>query len=369
MLDSMPAYRRFSEREFFGSLNGLRAVAALMVVWHHCHQGIDFGRIGNRMGHVGVSLFFVLSGFLIVTLLIRERRKSDDIQLRAFYGRRALRIMPLYYAVVILTVFFVLSFDSASFEAEALRVGLPYLLTYTTNWVPPVSFLAITWTLATEEQFYLVWPQIQQRVADSIWVPGVLLLLSEAIRFRMLDPIFDVLGWDLAKAPFLLIGGFTPILLGVFLAYALSSPNGFSRCARLFGHRYAPLVIVLVLGLVLLLLPGGWASIKTTQDALANLTLYVLLTLVLGSLVIREDHVLAPALSMRWVSWLGVISYGIYLLHLPIYYLVDFMLPDLGSVVRLLTITVLTILAASLSYRYFERPLLNLKEKFGIARV
>ena len=369
MPESTPSYRKFSEREFFGSLNGLRAVAALMVVWHHCHQGIDFGRIGNRMGHVGVSLFFVLSGFLIVTLLIRERRNSDNIRLRAFYGRRALRIMPLYYVVVALTAFFVLGFGPANSEAEALRVGLPYLLTYTTNWVPVVSFLAISWTLAAEEQFYLVWPQIQKRVADSIWVPGILLLLSEAIRFRLLDPIFDLLGWNLAMAPFLLIGGFTPILLGVFLAYALNSSKGFSRCARLFGHRYAPLVIVLVLGVVLQFVPGGWASFKTTQDALANLTLYVLLALVIASAVIREDHVLASALSVRWISWLGVISYGIYLLHLPVYLLVDFMLPDLVPVVRLLAITFLTILVAGLSYRYFERPLLNLKGKFGISRI
>ena len=214
MLDSMPSYQRFSEREFFGSLNGLRAIAALLVVWHHCHQGIDFGRIGTRMGHVGVSLFFVLSGFLIVTLLIRERRKTADIDLRAFYGRRTLRIMPLYYAVVILTLLFVLGFDSGSSEAEALRVGLPYLLTYTTNWVPVVSFLAITWTLATEEQFYLFWPQIQKRIADSIWVPAALLVLSEAIRFRLLDPVFHALGWDLAKAPLPFDRGFHTDLVG-----------------------------------------------------------------------------------------------------------------------------------------------------------
>lgn len=369
MLDSMPSYQRFSEREFFGSLNGLRAIAALLVVWHHCHQGIDFGRIGSRMGHVGVSLFFVLSGFLIVTLLIRERRKTADIDLRAFYGRRALRIMPLYYAIVILTAVFVLGFHSSSSEAEALRAGLPYLLTYTTNWVPVVSFLAISWTLATEEQFYLFWPQIQKRVGDSIWVPGVLLVLSEAIRFRLLDPVFHVLGWDVAKAPFLLIGGFTPILLGVLLAYALNSPTGFSRCARVFGYRFAPLVVVVILILALLLLPGGWASFRTAQDALVNLTLYVLLTLVIGATVIREDHALARGLSIRWVSWLGVISYGIYLLHLPVNLFVDFVLPDLSPVVRLLTITAFTLLAADLSYRFFERPFLQMKEKFGISRV
>ena len=89
----------------------------------------------------------------------------------------------------------------------------------------------------------------------------------------------------------------------------------------------------------------------------------------IGATVIREDHALARGLSIRWVSWLGVISYGIYLLHLPVNLFVDFVLPDLSQVVRLLTITAFTVLAADLSYRFFERPFLQMKEKFGISRV
>lgn len=92
------AHADFLRQRTFGSLDGLRAISIIGVVWHH--TGADTGLRGMTRGFLGVDLFFVISGFLIVSLLLRERRRTGAISLRAFYARRLLRIFPLYYGVL-----------------------------------------------------------------------------------------------------------------------------------------------------------------------------------------------------------------------------------------------------------------------------
>jgi peptidoglycan/LPS O-acetylase OafA/YrhL len=366
MRDGDAPYESFSRRGFFGSLDGLRAIAALMVVWHHCHQGLYIGQAGERLGEVGVELFFVLSGFLIVTLLIRERHRTGTIRLGAFYVRRALRIMPLYYAVVLGTAAVVFGILPHGPSTDALKASMPFLLTYTTNWVPVPSFLLLTWTLATEEQFYLVWPQLQSRVADSIGVPLVLLMISEAIRFRLLDQPLAFLGISVGNSFFLKAGGFTPILLGVLLAYILDARAGFRLANRFLATRRA--LPILVLAVFLVLEWGGEIPAGFISGAGRKLVLTLLLTCVIGATVIREDHIASRLLSTKFLSHLGVISYGIYLLHLPASLAVDAILPQPGPLLRLLLIVATTIFVAELSHRFFESRFTALKAPLGVAR-
>src|SRR5687768_5068106 len=137
-------------------LDGLRAVAVAGVVWHHSYSGLDALPM-MRHGFLGVDLFFVLSGFLITTLLLREQQRSGRISLRHFYMRRALRIFPLYYAVLIaLTAYFAAAADSA--QRARYFSELPYHAAYLSNWIDSETMLSITWSLSTEEQFYLLWP-------------------------------------------------------------------------------------------------------------------------------------------------------------------------------------------------------------------
>lgn len=110
------------------------------LVWHHCYQDPNLGTIGER-GNLGVAMFFVLSGFLIVTLLLREKSRTDQIALRSFYARRALRIMPLDYGVVLVSTIVFMGLQAGSPAAQIMRDGLPYLLTYTTNWFFVETFL------------------------------------------------------------------------------------------------------------------------------------------------------------------------------------------------------------------------------------
>jgi peptidoglycan/LPS O-acetylase OafA/YrhL len=154
--------------------------------------------------------------------------------------------------------------------------------------------------------------------------------------------------------------GFAPILLGVLLAQLLHTRRGFALFGRLLGHRLAPLPLALALLVSLELLPEakqGWSEVVT----------FLLMMLLLGSTVVREDHVLAPLLKWRPIARIGVVSYGIYLLHLPVQMLVDATVVGPGSHdgIRFVVILAGTVLAAELSYRFYETPFLRLKTRFA----
>lgn len=346
-------------RRFFGSADGWRCLSVLGVVWHHCRGSLRFGHVGDQ-GYLGVAMFFVLSGFLIMTLLLRELAGSGTISLRSFYARRTLRIMPLYFGVIAATAFVVLVLLPDGPSAKAFREGLPWLLTYTTNWVYVGTFLTITWSLSAEEQFYLVAPAIRKWLPAAAWVFVGLLVLQELLDFGLLDAPMGWIGFG-PNQPYMLRGiGFAPILMGVVLAHVLHDRTGFRLFARAFGGRWTPLVLLVALLAILELAPAalrGWPK----------LAMFLLMTLLIGSTVVREDHVLARPLQWWPVARIGVISYGVYLLHLPVQIALDPVLRPLGvpDLPRFVVILAGTLAAAELSYRFYETPFLRLKARFS----
>jgi peptidoglycan/LPS O-acetylase OafA/YrhL len=276
-------YAAYRARRTFGSLDGFRCVSILAVIWHHSHGDMNLGRLGTR-GFLGVDMFFVLSAFLIVTLLLRERDRNAQISLKAFYARRTLRIMPLYYGVVIGTALLSMVFGPDGETWQSMRHSLPYLLTDTT---------------------------------------------------------------------------FTPILLGVLLAHILHTPRGFERVSRVLGHRTTSLWLSVTLIMALVFMPEdlrGWP----------RLIIHLLMMGLLASAVVREDHVLAPLMQWPPIVRIGVLSYGMYLLHVFVVHFTELLaehgLPDpfLFPLVVLGTISV-----AELSYRFYETPFLRLKTRFA----
>ena len=186
---SQAAYAVYQETKVFGSLDGLRAVAILAVLWHHSARPAPGALLATR-GFLGVDLFFVISGFLITTLLLRERQRSGAISLRRFYLRRFLRIFPAYYltlALVAATV--LLKRGSASLDTVH---DLPYAFFYLSNLVTMTSLLAITWSLSTEEQFYLIVPALEKhlgrRLPLFLGIALVLVLLPALGLFPVLAP-------------------------------------------------------------------------------------------------------------------------------------------------------------------------------------
>ncbi|MES2487732.1 MAG: acyltransferase, partial [Bacteroidota bacterium] len=166
------------ERIFFQGLNSLRAIGALAVCIGHIellrkmfglrnYTSIPFFK--NDGGHLGVILFFVLSGFLITYLLLEENRRIGTIAIKKFYVRRILRIWPLYYWALIIA-FFIMPIAFAEYPGRDLNRFVPKLL-LDMLFVPNVSLIALggisgashLWSIGVEEQFYLMWPGIIKR--------------------------------------------------------------------------------------------------------------------------------------------------------------------------------------------------------------
>jgi peptidoglycan/LPS O-acetylase OafA/YrhL len=158
-----PAHRAFLSRSYFPLLDGLRCLSIVAVVWFHAAGATATSGIFSR-GEEGVSLFFVISGFLITTILLREQSTTGGISLKRFYLRRTLRIFPLYYALLALYAILVAVIESHSAAGDQFWRNLPYFLTYTSNWFVTLGadrvIFFFAWSLATEEQFYFFWPWV-----------------------------------------------------------------------------------------------------------------------------------------------------------------------------------------------------------------
>ncbi len=353
--DEDVAYQAFRSQRRFGSLDGLRTISVIAVIWHHCNLSMYGGILSA--GFTGVYLFFAISGFLITTLLLRERDEKGEISLRNFYIRRALRIFPLYYAMVALYVALVLAMDHHSEGGRAYLHNLPYFLSYTSNWFievgnPKRIVFHHGWSLATEEQFYLLWPWVV-RYSRSWRTPVAfmlcLLVVDQSLEHALLrgllttDPL-----WVRALTSIA-----TPICLGCLFAFLLHHRRSFRQAYRLLGHRVTvPLLAVLLL--LLLRNPGP-------PHFFINMTMATLV----AAVCIREDHVLAPLLGNSTAQYIGMISYGMYLLHALPNSATERILKISHPVAVFVVVLPLTIIGASLSYRLFERPFLRKKVAYG----
>jgi peptidoglycan/LPS O-acetylase OafA/YrhL len=340
---------------YFGSLDGLRAIAVLGVIWQHV-AGPHGGALG-RTG-LGVSLFFAISGFLITTLLLREQRRNGSFSLRRFYIRRTLRIFPLYFAVLAVYVVLVALTRHGSAESAQFFDNLPAYATYTSNWfvrgaAANGAIFYHAWSLATEEQFYLVWPVLLLAVLTLVHTSGRALALACAVVGA------GVLADQLATHA---IGGSglgvtvvrsiaTPICLGAMLAAILHHPVGYDRAGRVLGSRWAAPLLALALIAALQALPTLWVELC--------------MALLVAAVCVREDHRLARGLRARPLRLVGVVSYGVYLMHMLAANAVRPLLGHDFGVDVFAAAAVLAVAMAYVSYRFFETPILRLKTRFG----
>ncbi|HTB58150.1 MAG TPA: acyltransferase [Polyangia bacterium] len=347
---SQAAYVVYQETKVFGSLDGLRAVAILAVLWHHSARPAP-GSILAARGFLGVDLFFVISGFLITTLLLRERQRSGAISLRRFYLRRFLRIFPAYYLTLALVAATVL-LKRGGVSSDTVH-DLPYAFFYLSNLVTMTSLLSITWSLSTEEQFYLIAPALEKHLGERL--P---LFLCIALVLVLLPSLGLFPSWHLPA--FFRQTTFAPILLGVLLAHTLHEPRGFDWIWRTLRHPLSP-VLALGLALAACLYPGGdlmgWPRI-------AIQTAFMVLV---ASCVIRERHALRPALRCWPVRRIGIVSYGIYLYHMLVLHFVEKGTQRLAwtsNASSFLMLAFFTWAVAEVSYRLYESRFLALKARF-----
>lgn len=355
------SYAQFRAVRFFGSLDGLRAFSIIGVVWFHSWWGTPYYPLLEKLpvlrhGEYGVQMFYVVSGFLITTLLLRERDRFGEFSLRDFYIRRTLRIWPLYYSVVALYVFAVLVFERSPQRSASFFHYLPSFLTFTYPWflVPqwPGGIFNLAGTLATEEQFYAFWP-VANRVLRGIWAP---LLAAGMMLLRALVSNGYFARW-LPGDVFLtrvILSIAVPICMGAILAHALHSEKVFAFLYRILGNKWAaPVLLCLLLASLIPVRPNYWLAWT------ANM-------LFVGACVVREDHGLSGLLRLRPLAFIGVVSYGVYLLNSLSIHLVQAALTRLGLLHPALAFPLsmgVAVGVASLSFRYFETPFLQLKKK------
>jgi peptidoglycan/LPS O-acetylase OafA/YrhL len=364
------AYRTFTQTKFFGSLNGIRAICCLLVI--KSHSGWNCGiRILDSPG-LGVELFFVISGFLITTLLIREREKTGTIALRDFYARRSLRIFPIYYASIVIALFVSVGLLAVHrpHTLHYYQWAFVVLLTYTQDFIfVPLGSFHPCWSLAMEEQFYLMWPTIEKLASTAVrWAALiVIVLLSELVNFGVFDHAINHFYHDpkASLAPLFQMT-FTPIALGVCIAHCYQHRRWFEAAYRVVGHRWSPLLWLAILAVVFSLAPLDMSGVP-------RLAVHLIVALMLASLVIREDHAAAPFLKLPLLARLGAISYGLYLYHQWVldytHKPVERLIAHLGMagatpVLRFVIVGTLCVLVAELSFRYFEQPILRKRAQF-----
>jgi peptidoglycan/LPS O-acetylase OafA/YrhL len=350
---SSPEHDSYLRTSHWSSLDGLRGLAILPVIWHHATPRPLAGIAGK--GAVGVDLFFALSGFLITSLLLRERRAHGDIRLGAFYARRGLRIFPLYYVVLLGYVALALSLPSTSAMVQHFWRSLPYHATYTANWlvdyaVPHDVMFAFSWSLCVEEQFYWLWP-----VTLALVPRRSLAALAMACALGL-----DLLAEQGALAGLLPPGSFglrvvtsfaAPIGFGALVALLLDAERGFGWGRRLIGARAAaPLLAGACVALLACPVTPYWP-------------LSIGLAALVGAVAIRPDHGLSWLLDRPALRWLGTLSYAAYLLHVTALGLIRRVQPEWREQAWLVFAAglPLTLLMAWLAHLAIERPLLGLR--------
>lgn len=339
----------------FSCLDGLRFFCILAVLWHHGPVWSELATTTPILGRgfLGVDFFFVLSGFLITTLLLREEARTGRFSLRGFYWRRLLRIVPVYvFVVTLVSVYYVIIRD------ETQYAGLvPFYYLFLSNFlVTHIPLLGPTWSLAVEEQYYLLWPLLLLALPRR-WVLPVLAVLI-AVNVAGILSVFAPLGIVPVETGVLRIAlpnaTYAPILMGSAVALVLHDRRGFAGAWALLGGRLAPLLAFAVLLALIALAPPdlrGWP----------NLAIHLAMSACLVTLVIRDRNVLTPLMSLRWVARVGEISYGLYLYHLIALAVVTKALPGLTPIGVFLAYSVLAIAMAEMSFRTLEKVFRRLR--------
>ncbi|MFZ9988318.1 MAG: acyltransferase family protein [Candidatus Nanopelagicales bacterium] len=357
--------RRAGEMGYLPGLDGVRALAVMGVLLYHGDLTWMQG------GFLGVDVFFVLSGFLITTLIVEEFNRSGRIDFKRFYLARARRLLPallLMLVIVGMLAAFIYRDSAASFRADALAS-----MFYVTNWwyifsdtsyfeaIGRPPFLAHLWSLAVEEQFYLLWPAV-------VWL---------LLRWRGRGAVFYVA----------LGGAVASTLWMAFLAITNGYPQEADPSRAYFGSDSHIMGLLLGAALAMVWRPGrlstrltaGAKAVITTIGVVALLTViwffwqvgeysnfiyrggFLVLSAVVCVLIAAASHPGAPfgrMLGAQPMRYIGQRSYGLYLYHWPIYVITrpELDIPLDGPALLGLRLG-LTFLVAEISYRYVEIPI------------
>jgi len=375
MSDSAAAGKRL---EKFPAFDGFRGIGVVVVIFSHCPQVLESSlynaiwqlNMASRVGYIALDIFFVMSGFFITRLLLRERAKTGRISFKDFYIRRALRIFPVYYLTVIACLF-IFKFNTADTIS---------LLSYTFNFYHPLhpvpNPLEHTWSLSVEEQFYFFWPLLILLVPPH-WlnrVTGVIVPLLAIASGVVMAVIF--INHDQREAgDVVYMSLFTRMLslsLGGWLALREfnNQPLRGWRCVALFVGA----IVVLTLDRM-----GRNLGIITSQPIYWTIALiaYAMVSVSFVATMVFDrgllKRIMTAILSISILRGLGQMSYAMYVFHLPVLFYLGINDAALDGAKAPILMVVLafavTIGLSILSYYLLETPMAKLKDSFGKVRL
>jgi peptidoglycan/LPS O-acetylase OafA/YrhL len=361
--------------KYYKGLDGIRGMAVLMVMLFHTHL-LPFG-------WVGVQLFFVLSGFLITSILVSQRDRTFGQFVGGFYWRRSLRIWPLYFSYIgfCVVLFAVLGVP------EQLPGEWPWLLTYTDNfrqiWFPNLSsdYYNHFWTLAIEEQFYLVWPFVVFFLPRKWfgWLIWLIILTGPAIRYETWAWFskswgdINHLKLVVHNLPTSHMDGFAAGALLTTIPPAWRAGWGKKSPAILTGVLTVAVVLgglqtylLWRAGLPVHVLGLGYGRMEYFGQYIWGYTVLNLCSIALIFCVVTGAGC-ARFLEFRPLVFMGTISYGLYVFHLPIFRILETHWPTVQDSAmdycRFVVFALATMTAAVTSYYFFELRFLRLKQR------
>lgn len=343
---------------YLNGLNGIRTIAVFSVVLSHTLMAFDYfgfkSLVGWDFASYGVTMFFTLSGFLITFLLLKEKLKFNNINIKEFYIRRILRIWPLYYFFIIIAIIIILLYYH-----DILPGNIYYYLfiagniAITNGIVFPL--IAHYWSLGVEEQFYLFWPWLIKlfNPLKSIIIFLFLFLFIKIILLKFSPLSFAYKFINYTRFDCMAIGSLFAIIIN----------NNFKTLLAYFFKKTSQIISWLIW---IFAATGKLSFIPFSHDILSVVTGIIILNLSFNnqSLINLENNLF---------RFIGKISYGIYIYHsIVLFFLVKIFKEQMIYLNNLFQFCFILILAAtssvflaSLSYKYFEQPFLKLKQKFS----
>jgi peptidoglycan/LPS O-acetylase OafA/YrhL len=332
---------------YWPELDGMRALAVFAVLAVHADLPFALG------GHIGVDVFFVLSGFLITFLMLEETSSTGTVGLRAFYARRALRLLPALFALLaVLSILVLVGWDRVPEETAR---GIPAAAFYYGNWLRAfehtLGWLDHTWSLSIEEQFYMLWPAaflvvgLAKRNRNIVAIGLLSLALAVGLYrwgFWSHDAYRAINSFDTRA---------DTLLIGCAIAFGLPAIGLSTRVLKVAG-----LVALLGLAVWFVALPSrSYAYLGPGATVVPLLAATVLVAILKGALPVLQ----------RWLAWgplvyLGRISYGIYIWHYPVFRLWRLGLHGIDIPLQLVRVAVAVLLAVA-SYHLLEARFLRLR--------
>lgn len=359
---------------YYSSLDGLRGLLACFVLLHHLEQVKVFCELNSihhlgfvqSLGHLSVTFFFVLSGFIITLLLLKEIKLSGDVHIAKFYMRRVMRIWPVYYLIifVVLLLYYMELLPRQILHYEITFEQLPlYVLMlpqFSLVLLGGIPFFAHAWSVGVEELFYLFWPWVVRKTENLSKTIKIIVAIYFTVTcvaiFLHFVPILGHKNFFKTVMSILLINRFGTMMIGAWGAYMVhTNPKH-----KIFDFIYSKAAQLLALGMILY----GYSCMVFVMIPHEVMSVFFLIAIL--NLAFNDKAIIR--LNSKWLIYLGKRSYGIYLYHVLIQYyalklVLNFIPAEndyLLNIVLYPLSTFLVIVISHYSYEYFEKKFLEL---------